>query len=93
VSVGGFSVMDNHLHVLLRLDPDSAKGWSDEEVARRWGKLFPPRDKSREPLPVTSAWVQWRLQDAQWVATARERLQSLSWLMKCLKEPLARLAT
>jgi hypothetical protein len=76
----------------VRLDPDTAKTWSDEEVVRRWGKLFPPRDKSREHLPVTSAWVQWRLQDPQWVATARQRLQSLSWFMKCLKEPLARLA-
>jgi REP element-mobilizing transposase RayT len=24
VAVGGFSVMDNHLHVLVRLDPDVA---------------------------------------------------------------------
>ena len=92
VSVGGFSVMDNHLHVLVRLDPDTATGWSDEEVVRRWGRLFPPRDKSRQPLPVSKAWVEWRLQDVQWVATARARLQSLSWFMKCLKEPLARLA-
>jgi REP element-mobilizing transposase RayT len=92
VSVGGFSVMDNHLHVLVRLDPDTAAGWSDEEVVRRWGQLFPPRDKSRQPLPVSKAWIEWRLQDAQWVAQARERLQSLSWFMKCLKEPLARLA-
>ncbi len=92
VSVGGFSVMDNHLHVLVRLDPDVAKDWSDEEIVRRWGRLFPPRDKSREPLPVTQTWVQWRLQDPQWVATVRERLQSLSWFMKCLKEPLSRLA-
>jgi len=30
VGLGGFSVMDNHLHVLLRLDPDVAQGWSDE---------------------------------------------------------------
>ncbi len=32
--------MDNHLHVLLRLDPDTSKNWSDEEVVRRRGKLF-----------------------------------------------------
>jgi hypothetical protein len=92
VAVGGFSIMDNHLHVLLRLDPDIAQAWSDEEVVRRWGRLVPPRDKSRQPMPVTEHWVQWRLADAQWVATARQRLQSLSWFMKCLKEPLSRLA-
>ncbi|MGO9467490.1 MAG: hypothetical protein ACLQIB_28875 [Isosphaeraceae bacterium] len=78
IAVGGFSVMDNHLHVLVRLDPEVAAGWSDEEVARRWGRLFPPRDKSRQPIPVSNAWVEWRLKDAAWVAKARERLQSLS---------------
>ena len=92
VAVGGFSVMDNHLHLLLRLDPDVAAEWSDEEVVRRWGRLFPPRDKSGQPIPVSSAWVEWRLKDVAWVAKARERLQSPSWFMKCLKEPLARLA-
>jgi hypothetical protein len=92
VAVGGFSVMDNHLHVLLRLDPDVALAWSDEEVVRRWGRLFPPRDKSRRPIPPTEHWVRWRLSDAVWIATARQRLQSLSWFMKCLKEPLSRLA-
>jgi hypothetical protein len=80
------------LHVLVRLDPDVAQRWSDEEVVRRWGRLFPPRDKSRQPLAVSKAWVEWHLQDAKWVATARQRLQSLSWFMKCLKEPLSRLA-
>jgi REP element-mobilizing transposase RayT len=92
IAVGGFSVLDNHLHVLVRLDPEAAAGWSDEEVVRRWGRLFPPRDKSRQPIPVSKDWVQWRLKDAAWVATARTRLQSLSWFMKCLKEPLSRLA-
>jgi REP element-mobilizing transposase RayT len=92
IGIGGFSVLDNHLHVLVRLDPDVAAAWSDEEVVRRWGRLFRPRDKSRRPLPITEHWVQWRLSDLQWIATARQRLQSLSWFMKCLKEPLSRLA-
>jgi REP element-mobilizing transposase RayT len=30
VAIGGFSVLDNHLHLLLRLDPDVAQAWSDE---------------------------------------------------------------
>jgi len=84
IAVGGFSVLDNHLHLLVRLDPDVAAALSDEEVVRRWGRLFPPRDKSRQPIPVSNAWVEWRLKDAAWVATARERLQSLSWFVKCL---------
>ena len=92
IAVGGFSVMDNHLHVLLRLDQEVANGWSDEEVVRRWGRLFPPRDKTRQALAVTDNWVQWRLKDSQWVATARQRLQSISWFMKSLKEPPSRLA-
>ena len=91
IAVGGFAVLDNHLHVLVRLDPDVAAGWSDEEVVRRWGRLFPPRDKARQPVPVSEAWVQWRLQNGPWVAKTRSRLQSLSWFMKCLKEPLSRM--
>jgi REP element-mobilizing transposase RayT len=66
IAVGRFSVMDNHLHVLMRLDQDVAKSWSDEEAVRRWGRHFRPRDKSREALPVPEAWVQWRLKDAKW---------------------------
>jgi len=92
VGVAGFTVMNNHLHVLLRLDPEVASGWSDEEVVRRWGQLFPPRDESREPLPVTNDWVRQCLKDGRKVKIYRERLQSLSWFMKCLKEPLARRA-
>jgi len=92
VAVAGFAILDNHLHLLVRLDPDVARGWSDEDVVRRWGRLFLPRDKVRQVAPVSDEWVQARLKNARWVATARERLQSLSWFMKCLKEPLSRLA-
>ena len=33
VAVGGFSVMDKHLHLLLRLDPEVARAWSDSVKA------------------------------------------------------------
>lgn len=92
ISVAGFSILDNHLHVLARLDPDVAKTWSAEEVAQRWGKLYPPRNRRREKLPISDKWIQARVEDPKWIAKARQRLQSLSWFMKCLKEPLARLA-
>jgi hypothetical protein len=54
--------------VLVRLDSEVAGGWSDEEDVRRGGRLFPPRDPSRQPLPVANDWVEWRLKDAAWVA-------------------------
>ncbi len=92
IAVAGFSVLDNHLHLLVRLDSDIAKGWSDDEVVRRWGRLFPPRDRELKPIEVSDEWVQAKRNDTAWVARARDRLASLSWFMKCLKEPLSRLA-
>ncbi len=73
VAVAEFAILHNHLHLLVRLDPDVAQGWSDsdEDVVRRWGRLFPPRDKARQVAPVSEEWVQARLKDARWVATAR----------------------
>jgi hypothetical protein len=52
VSVGGFSLMDNHQHLLLRIDPEVANGWSDSEVVERWFRLFPPRGSDRKPMKI-----------------------------------------
>ncbi|MFN8739793.1 MAG: transposase [Pirellula sp.] len=92
VSVGGFSLMDNHLHLLLRIDPEVASNWSDSEVVERWFRLFPPRGSDRKPMKVSREIVAARVGNLAWVASARERLLSLGWFMKCLKEPLARMA-
>jgi Transposase IS200 like len=40
VGVGGFSVMDNHLHLLLRLDPEIAQGWSDQCLMIDYGHFL-----------------------------------------------------
>ena len=92
VECAGFALMDNHLHVLLRLDSARANGWSDAEVVRRWFQLFPLRDITGKALPITEARVLQFVAHTDWVAKVRTRLADLSWFMKCLKEPLARLA-
>ncbi|MFN9603732.1 MAG: hypothetical protein ACK6A7_09850, partial [Planctomycetota bacterium] len=43
ISVAGFSVMDNHLHLLVRIDPEVADSWTPLQVAQRWLTLYPPR--------------------------------------------------
>ena len=92
IEVCGYAVLDNHMHVVLRLHDAKVAEWSDEEVVRRWGRLFPPRGKDRQPLDVTDQWVEDQLSNPKWVAQCRERLNNLGWFMKCLKEPLARKA-
>jgi hypothetical protein len=91
IGVGGFAVLDNHLHFLLRIDDQVTQDWSDEEVVRRWLKLYPPRGTNRKQLEVTDELVQAKLADSPWISMIRKRLGSLSWFHKCLKEPLARL--
>jgi REP element-mobilizing transposase RayT len=92
VSVCGFAVMDNHLHVLLRLDPDNASSWSAQDVVRRWATAYPPKLANGEEIPVTPEWVEHQSEDADRVQLLRERLANLGWFMKALKEPLSRMA-
>ena len=33
VAVAGLAILDNHLHLLVRLDPEVAQGWSDRSSA------------------------------------------------------------
>ena len=54
IEICGYAVMSNHLHLILRIRPDLAQDWSDEELALRWLRLFPPRD-SRTGQPVEPA--------------------------------------
>ena len=93
VDVCGFSVMSNHIHAVLRTRPDVVDTWSDEEVARRWWRLFPKRrddeGKPAEPEPLE---LRMLTADADALAERRRRLASLSWFMRCLSEPIARRA-
>ncbi len=92
VSVGGFAIMDNHLHVLCRLDSDEADRWSAEDVVLRWIAIYPPRLIATDNPQIVKAYVAQQVKDPKRIEVLRERLKNLGWFMKALKEPLSRLA-
>ncbi len=85
IDLCAYAVMSNHYHVVLHLNTAQQASWSDDEVVARWGRLF------RIP-----SWL--KLADnedsrrVEQVARWRDRLCNVSWYMKCINEPLARLA-
>ena len=87
-----YAVMSNHLHLVLRTMPDRVSEWSDTEVIERWARAHPRTRSDGTAIPWSAIDMTARLADAAWIATARLRLRSLSWFMKCVKERLARRA-
>jgi REP element-mobilizing transposase RayT len=91
IDVLGFAVMSNHLHVVARTRPDVVKGWSDDDVALRWWRLFPyRRNEDHSPAEPTEMELNVIRNDASGLAEKRKRLSEISWFMRCLVEPIAR---
>ncbi len=92
VSVFAYAVMDNHLHLVLRVDPEAPLCWDDSEVARRWLMVFPGRlGKSADSMALDRA-IEAICSDPERLKELRCRLGSLSWFMRALNEPIARRA-
>ena len=48
VAVYAYAVMSNHLHVVLSVEPELARAWTDDEVANRFGRLLMLSDPERQ---------------------------------------------
>ncbi|MFH1136872.1 MAG: hypothetical protein V1816_12410 [Pseudomonadota bacterium] len=93
VEIGAFAVMSNHLHVVLRTRPDLVDGWDDEDVAGRWRRLFPKnRDEKGASPDFLEAAAKVLAGKSSYLEEIRRRLASVSWFMRCLNEPVARMA-
>ncbi|MCP3955670.1 MAG: transposase [Desulfobacterales bacterium] len=92
IDIAAYAILHNHFHLTLRLSPESARDWTDQEVVERWARLF--------TLPSMVA--QWQSgsrqinaevkQVKEWIRLRKSRLCDLSWFMRCLNEPIARRA-
>ena len=94
IEVHSYSVMSNHLHVVVRTLPERIQSWSDEEVARRWLRVFSGKRsfsiQSEGTLDELA--VQALCRNTERITKLRTRLADLSWFMGALNEPIARRA-
>ena len=92
VDLCAYAIMNNHYHIVVRINADEVKQWSDEEVAKRWMQIF------SGPLLMQQYLINADLTRAELKCIAdlfvtwRERLGNLSWFMRCINEPIARMA-
>jgi hypothetical protein len=67
--------------------------WSDEEVARRWLRLFPVRrEKDGSPAEPGESEIAATVNRSAVLAERRRRLSDISWWMRCTTEHIARRA-
>jgi REP element-mobilizing transposase RayT len=82
-----WTVMSNHLHLVVHVSPATARDWSADEVAARWVRLYPAHTAELCAQKVAAI-----LENVELVNEYRSRLADLSWLMKSISEHIARRA-
>ena len=108
VEVGAYALMSNHLHVVVRPLPEASQELSSLTVAQAWAamrqvpELTQPSGADRSDGPPVWPFQEYDMPehdqlermagDEDFVATWRQRLGSIGWFMKLLKQPVALLA-
>ena len=92
VDLCAYAIMSNHYHIVVRINAEHVDDWTDEDVAHRWMQIFSGpllmqqylanADMSKAELKCV----------AELFASWRQRLADLSWFMRCINEPIARMA-
>ena len=92
VDLCAYAIMNNHYHIVVRINTARVDKWSDEEVASRWMQIFSGPLLIHQYLANTDLSRAEHKCVADLFATWRERLADLSWFMRCINEPIARMA-
>lgn len=90
IDICSYAIMSNHYHLVIKIQ--STGDWSTDRVIAHWltlhkGPLLVQRYRSGQTLDPAE-----RQAVTDIVSVWRQRLQCLSWFMKCLNEPIARQA-
>ena len=92
VDLCAYAIMSNHYHIVIRINSEQVAEWSDEEVAKRWLRIFTGPVLMHQYLGNADLSRAEHKQITELIVTWRKRLCDLSWFMRCINEPIARMA-
>ncbi len=92
IDLCAYAIMNNHYHVVVRINAQETHSWSNHEIAERWLTLFSGPTLVRQYLAGSTLSRAELSQVSARLNTWRKRLSSLSWFMRCINEPIARMA-
>ncbi len=92
IDVLAYAIMSNHFHIVLRNRPDIVDQMSDREVAEKWLRLYPGQRIEMKLGQPELEHIEALSQNGTRIAEIRQRLSDISWFMRALAEPIARMA-
>lgn len=88
VAVYAYAVMANHVHLVVRTDPQAPQQWDAADVLQRWFSV----SRRNEPDEARQLRIETSMGNEELIAKYRMRLGNLSWFMRFLNESIARAA-
>ncbi|MCA6064327.1 transposase [Thalassolituus marinus] len=90
IQIAAYAIMSNHYHVVLYVDSEASKLWSNNDVVERWhsifkGNLLSQRFMRGDELNKADL-ARLQIYITEW----RSRLTDISWFMRVLNESIAR---
>jgi REP element-mobilizing transposase RayT len=89
IDICAYAILSNHYHVVVHVEKEKAKRWSDEQVISLWTQLYKGHLLADRYLQGESLSKAERATLSELIEEWRLRLYDISWFMRCLNEYLA----
>jgi hypothetical protein len=89
IDLCAYAILSNHYHVVLHVDADKAKGWTERQVIEQWNRLYNSHmlaDRYLAGEVLSKAELEAL---SELIEVWRSRLCDISWFMRCMNEYLA----
>ncbi|NQZ30527.1 MAG: transposase [Oceanospirillaceae bacterium] len=92
IDICAYAIMSNHYHLVLYIDKQQVDALTDSEVIERWRKIYRGPDVIQRFISGEQLSPELYNLMLETVDKWRNRLEDISWFMRCLNEHVARKA-